>query len=63
MGFFSKIKNHIKKITTSAKQEAQEQRELAETVAKDVREEVEKKAHQVKRKGKGLIKKGKKKKK
>jgi len=28
MGFFSKIKNHIKKITTSAKQEAQEQREL-----------------------------------
>ena len=63
MGFFSKIKNHIKKITTSAKQEAQEQRELAETVAKDVREEVEKKAHQAKRKGKGLIKKGKKKKK
>ena len=59
MGIFSKIKNHIKKITTSAKQEAQEQRERAEIVA----EAVEKKVHKTKSKGKGLIKKGKKKKK
>ena len=43
--------------------EAKEQRELAETAAKNVKEEVEKKAHQAKSKGKGLIKKGKKKKK
>ena len=59
MGWFNKIKNHVKKITTSAKQEAQEQRERAEIVA----ETVEKKAHRAKSKGKGLIKKGKKKKK
>ena len=63
MGIFSKIKHHIKKITKSAGQEAKEQKELAETVAKNVKEEVEKKAHQAKSKGKGLIKKGKKKKK
>ena len=43
MGFFSKIKHHVKNITKSAEQEAKEQRELAETAAKDVKEEVEKK--------------------
>ena len=59
MGWFNKIKNHVKRITTSAKQEAQEQRERTEIVA----EAVEKKAHRAKSKGKGLIKKGKKKKK
>ena len=59
MGFFSKIKDHIKKITKNAEQETQEQRERAEIVA----ETVEKKAHRAKSKGKGLIKKGKKKKK
>ena len=59
MGWFNKIKNHVKKITTSAKQEAQEQKERAEIVA----EAVEKKAHRAKSNGKGLIKKGKKKKK
>ena len=63
MGFFSKIKHHIKNITKSGEQEAKEQRELAETAAKNVKEEVEKKAHQAKSKGKGLIKKGKKKRK
>ena len=59
MGIFSKIKDHIKKITKNAEQETQEQRERAEIVA----ETVEKKAHRAKSKGKGLIKKGKKKKK
>ena len=59
MGWFDKIKNHVKKITTSAKQEVQEQRERAEIIA----ETVEKKAHRAKSKGKGSIKKGKKKKK
>ena len=59
MGIFSKIKDHIKKITKNAEQEAQEQRERAEIIA----ETVEKKAHRAKSKGKGLIKKGKKKKK
>ena len=59
MGWFNKIKNHVKKITTSAKQEVQEQRERAEIIA----ETVEKKAHRAKSKGKGSIKKGKKKKK
>ena len=55
MGIFIKIKDHIKNITTSAKQEAQEQKERAEIVA----EAVEKKAHRAKSKGKGSIKKGK----
>ena len=41
MGFFSKIKHHIKKITKSAEQEAKEQRELAESIAKGVKEQEE----------------------
>ena len=36
MGWFNKIKNHVKRITTGAKQEAQEQRERAEIVAEAV---------------------------
>ena len=63
MGIFSKIKHHIKNITKSTGQEAKKKRELAETVAKDEKEEVEKKAHKAKNKPKGLIKKGKKKRK
>ena len=63
MGFFSKIKHHIKKITKSAEQEAKEQRELAETAAKEAEEKLEI-IRKAKSKGKGnLIKKGKKKKK
>ena len=41
MGIFSKIKDHIKKITKNAEQETQEQRERAEIVA----ETVERNAH------------------
>ena len=37
MGIFSKIKDHVKKITKSAKQIAKEEKELAETVAKEVK--------------------------
>ena len=33
MGFFSKIKHHVKNITKSAKQRAQEERERIETVS------------------------------
>ena len=46
MGIFSKIKDHVKKITKSAKQIAKEEKELAETVAKEVKEQ-EKKIQQL----------------
>ena len=62
MGIFSKIKHHIKNITKSAEQEAKEQRELAGIAAKEAEEKLEI-VHKAKTKAKGLIKKGKKKKK
>ena len=62
MGFFSKIKHHIKNITKSAEQKTKEQKDLAESAAKEAKEKLEI-VHKAKTKVKGLIKNGKKKKK
>ena len=42
MGIFSKIKYHVKNITKSAKQKAQEERERIEKEAKVTQEQTEK---------------------
>ena len=42
MGIFSKIKHHVKNITKSAKQKAQEERERIEKEAKVAQEQTEK---------------------
>ena len=44
MGFFSKIKHHVKRLTKSAEQRAKEDRELAESVTKGVKEQEERAA-------------------
>ena len=62
MGIFSKIKHHVKNITKSAKQKAQEERERIVKETKATQEQTEKIVHKAKQKAKGLVKKGKKKK-
>ena len=63
MGIFSKIKHHVKNITKGAKQRAQEEKERIEKETVEKQRQVEKIIHEAKTKAKGLIKKGKKKKK
>ena len=64
MGIFSKIKYHVKNITKGAKQRAQEEKERIEKETEEkLKRQVEKNVHNAKTKAKGLIKKGKKKKK
>jgi len=62
MGIFSKIKYHVKNITKSAKQRAEEERERIEKETEVSNKQVDAIVHKAKSKAKGLVKKGKKKK-